>query len=158
MKLKTSAKILLLLLLVGITIGFMEKRQQGRVCNQIVIEIDNQYGNYFIDENEVRSLITASGNDYIIGQDFANIPLNIYYTATPAAGTPPIGGYVLTRSLYRPAPATTPTGSTAVAWRRSVTEARIADIASGYTDEKQLLPIPAEARNTNNQLTQNRGY
>jgi cell division protein FtsQ len=75
MKLRKSAKILLLLLLVSITIGFMEKRQQGKVCNQIVIEIDNQYGNYFIDENEVRSLITANGEDYIIGQDFANIPL-----------------------------------------------------------------------------------
>jgi len=75
MRIKTSAKILLLLLLVAIVIGLVEKKQDSRVCNQILVEIDNRYGNYFIDENEVRGLITASGNDYIIGEDFADIPL-----------------------------------------------------------------------------------
>ncbi|MCC2548053.1 RagB/SusD family nutrient uptake outer membrane protein [Hymenobacter sp. BT175] len=115
----------------------------------------NRLGSTF---QQIKTTLRAWIADQTGGGPYADIPWNIYYTATPAAGTPPIGGYVLTRSLYRPAPATTPTGSTAVAWRRSITEARIADIASGYTEAKQLLPIPAEARNTNNQLTQNMGY
>ena len=75
MKIKKSAKILLLLLLLSVTIGFVKKKQDGRVCNQIVIQIDNQYGNYFIDENEIRSLITANGAEHIVGEDFADIPL-----------------------------------------------------------------------------------
>lgn len=75
MRIKKSAKILILLLLVGITIGLVEKKQDSRVCNQINIQIDNQYGNYFIDENEIRSLITSNGTTYIVGEDFADIPL-----------------------------------------------------------------------------------
>lgn len=81
----------------------------------------------------------------------ADIPQYIYYTTTGNT-------YTLANSYYAPSPATPPTGTTRVNWRQSLTEARVADIAASYTNVKQLLPIPAEARNTNSNLTQNPGY
>jgi hypothetical protein len=89
-----------------------------------------------------------------------NIPLYIYFTNNTAT---PIAGYTVLNSYYAPEPATPPTvpgGGTVtrVNWRNSVVEARVLDIASGYTETRQLLPIPAESRNTNTKLTQNPGY
>jgi hypothetical protein len=84
---------------------------------------------------------------------FSFIPLVAYFQVVPATGQ-----IRFVRSLYRPAPATPPTGATSVNWRSSITAARIADIASGYTPLRQLLPIPAAALNTNNKLIQNPGY
>jgi hypothetical protein len=81
----------------------------------------------------------------------ANIPTTAYFRV--------VNGQVqYARSLYRPAPATAPAGTTSVAWRSSITEARVADIASGYNPQRQLLPIPAAAINTNPNLVQNPGY
>ncbi|UOQ74180.1 RagB/SusD family nutrient uptake outer membrane protein [Hymenobacter cellulosilyticus] len=117
----------------------------------------NKLGSTF---QEIKTTLRGWIADQTGGGQYANIPLNIFYNLRPATGTPPISNYVLARSLYRPSPSvdTPPANTTAVAWRRSVTEARIADIASGYQPARQLLPIPAEARNTNNQLTQNVSY
>jgi hypothetical protein len=84
---------------------------------------------------------------------YRNIPLVAYFQVVPATGQ-----IRFVRSLYRPTPATAPMGATSVGWRSSITAARIADIASGYTPLRQLLPIPASARNTNSNLSQNPGY
>jgi hypothetical protein len=84
---------------------------------------------------------------------FNYIPLTAYFQVDAATGR-----IRFVRSLYRPNPATTPVGATTVGWRSSITAARIADIASGYTPQRQLLPIPAAALNTNPNLIQNPGY
>ncbi|KAA9339182.1 RagB/SusD family nutrient uptake outer membrane protein [Hymenobacter busanensis] len=88
---------------------------------------------------------------WVAGTAGTNIPTTAYYRVVN-------GQLQWARSLYRPAPATAPTGVSSVSWKGSVTEARIADIASGYTVEHQLLPIPAQSVNTNPNLKQNKGY
>ncbi|GAA4381471.1 RagB/SusD family nutrient uptake outer membrane protein [Hymenobacter koreensis] len=95
--------------------------------------------------------IKATLRDWIDATPNENVPQYLYYT-TNGPTFPPVNSY------YGPAPATQPAGTTRVNWRASITEARIADIASGFAEARQLLPIPAEARNTNNRLTQNPSY
>ncbi|MDF7812896.1 RagB/SusD family nutrient uptake outer membrane protein [Hymenobacter sp. YC55] len=95
--------------------------------------------------------IKTTLRDWIDSTPNDNIPQYVYYTTTGPT-FPPVNSY------YGPSPTTTPTGTTRVNWRLSIVEARILDIASSFTEARQLLPIPAEARNTNSLLTQNPGY
>ncbi|MFC6223455.1 RagB/SusD family nutrient uptake outer membrane protein [Hymenobacter artigasi] len=83
------------------------------------------------------------------------VPASMYYRVT--------GGQVVwARSFYRPSPAATPTGTTAVAWRTAVTAALIANIASEYAPGKgkELLPFPQGTIDTNKNpgFKQNAGY
>ncbi|RAK63873.1 RagB/SusD family nutrient uptake outer membrane protein [Hymenobacter edaphi] len=83
-----------------------------------------------------------------------NIPTYMYYITQTVPGP-----LVAVNSYYGPSPTSNPpSGQTRVNWRNSITEARIADIAASYVDARQLLPIPAESRNTNPLLTQNPSY
>ncbi|MCX8020360.1 MAG: RagB/SusD family nutrient uptake outer membrane protein, partial [Chitinophagaceae bacterium] len=74
-----------------------------------------------------------------------------------------IGG-IYVNSLYRPAPATTPAGTTAVNWvttaiNASGTGSPVGRYATGFvTGKGELLPIPQPARDANKNLTQNPGY
>lgn len=82
-------------------------------------------------------------------------PQYIYYT-TPTT----YGPLQLLNSYYKPSRTTSATaGITRADWiGSSLSAARINDIASGYVEAHQLLPIPAENINLNNQLVQNPGY
>lgn len=100
-----------------------------------------------LDMNAMADQTTASRYSYV--------PLKMYFTFTTGA----TGGLRWARSFYRPAPAATPTGTTAVNWRSSVTTAFVTtNWASGYTPLKQVLPIPQTARDNDPNLTQNAGY
>jgi cell division protein FtsQ len=56
-------------------IGFVEKKHGGKVCSKIIVNIENQYDTYFIDENDVIRLMTENGADVIIGRDFYELDL-----------------------------------------------------------------------------------
>ncbi|WP_345235113.1 RagB/SusD family nutrient uptake outer membrane protein [Hymenobacter saemangeumensis] len=79
----------------------------------------------------------------------------IYYT-TPTT----LGPLQIRNSYYRPsATVAAPAGTTRVNWvSSSISPERIDDIASGFSLQRQLLPIPAESINLNPRLTQNPGY
>jgi len=83
------------------------------------------------------------------------LPQYIYYT-TPTT----FGPLQILNSYYKPsATVSAPAGVTRVNWIGSaITTDRINDIASGFTEAHQLLPIPAESINLNKNLTQNPGY
>ena len=89
----------------------------------------------------------------------SELPQYIYYT-TPTT----YGPLRILNSYYKPSsivPA--PAGTTRVEWinvtaTSGITVTRINDIASGFTEAHQLLPIPAESINLNTKLTQNPGY
>ena len=86
---------------------------------------------------------------------YTYVPNNMYYRVT--------GGQVVwARSFYRPSPAATPTGTTAVTWRSSLTAALIANVASEYLPGKgkELLPFPQGTIDTNKNagFKQNDGY
>jgi cell division protein FtsQ len=49
------------LLSVSFLIAFTERKQGGAVCNNIVIELDNEQENHFMDEADVLKLVEASG-------------------------------------------------------------------------------------------------
>lgn len=56
-------------------ISFAERKQGAEVCKDIVVKLDNQYDNFFIDENDIIALMTDDGDDVIIGKDFEEINL-----------------------------------------------------------------------------------
>ena len=56
-------------------IGFVEKKHSGKICSRIHVQIKNNSGNYFINENDIMGLITSNGNDPLIGNAFKNIDL-----------------------------------------------------------------------------------
>lgn len=73
---KRNRIIILCIVLVTIAmISFVEKKQSDVMCTNINIHIDNQLGNYFIDENDVLKIITNDHDDKLIGEPFESIDL-----------------------------------------------------------------------------------
>ena len=86
---------------------------------------------------------------------YTYVPASMYYRVT--------GGQVVwARSFYRPSPAATPAGTTAVTWRTALTPALIANVASEYLPGrgKELMPYPQGTIDTNKSpgFAQNSGY
>ncbi|RYU77235.1 RagB/SusD family nutrient uptake outer membrane protein [Hymenobacter persicinus] len=91
---------------------------------------------------------------------YNTVPVNQYFRV--------VNGQVQwARSFYRPAPAATPTGTTAVAWRSTVNAAYITNTKPGGTGlaadfeagkGKELLPIPQSTLDTDPNVKQNFGY
>lgn len=75
LKLKRGVKVIIATLALVSVIGFTESKQGGDRCNDIVIRITNQYDNYFIDEQDVLSLMTGNGSYPIKGISFRDLNL-----------------------------------------------------------------------------------
>ncbi|MGB3181178.1 MAG: cell division protein FtsQ [Cyclobacteriaceae bacterium] len=56
-KAKNIAKAVVMLTLLSGTIGFVEKKAGNTVVNNIFVEIDNAYDNYFVEESDIHTLI-----------------------------------------------------------------------------------------------------
>lgn len=54
-------------------IAFASTENDNRVCNEVVININNQLNNHFIDENDVLSLVNDNGASAVIGESFGRI-------------------------------------------------------------------------------------
>jgi hypothetical protein len=67
---------------------------------------------------------------------------------------------IFATSLYRPAPATTPTGTVRLPWLSTqINTTSLARFATGFTPGRsELFPIPQPALNGNFNLSQNPGY
>jgi cell division protein FtsQ len=63
------------LLLFVLCFAFSFKKQEGRVCKSIKIEIENQNGNFFINENDIVEIITKKGNSMVINMPIAELSL-----------------------------------------------------------------------------------
>jgi len=70
-----TAKIITAIVMVAAVIGFAERKNNGSVCSDIVIKIDNQHNNYFVDEADILSLMTADGEEVIVGNSFEELNL-----------------------------------------------------------------------------------
>ena len=55
--------------------GFANMRHADKYVNAVSIQIDNQYQNYFIDENDVYNLIDETGKDYLMNTDFGTLDI-----------------------------------------------------------------------------------
>lgn len=68
-------KVGLVLFGLAIIIGFTNSRQNDRYINDVHILIDNQFENYFINQEDVLSLINDRGKDYLLSSDFGSLNL-----------------------------------------------------------------------------------
>jgi cell division protein FtsQ len=80
MKLRTlhiskGLKVILFSATVLSAIGFAERSAPGDVCNDILVEINNQHENYFVDDQDVIQLITNNGQRIVNGRNFAELDL-----------------------------------------------------------------------------------
>lgn len=89
----------------------------------------------------------------------SQLPQFMYYINNTTSESPAVGGLWF-NSLYKPAPTSTPTGTTRVNWvRGEVNTVANARFATGYTPGKsELLPIPQPAIDVNPNFVQNPGY
>lgn len=89
----------------------------------------------------------------------AGLPSQMYYITNTTSDDNNMGG-LWKNSLYFPAPASTPSGTTKVNWvRAEVNTTANARFATGFTANKtELLPIPQPARDANPNLSQNPNY
>jgi hypothetical protein len=89
----------------------------------------------------------------------ASLPQSMYYINNTTSDNNNIGG-LWAHSLYFPAPAAAPTGTTRVNWvRTEINGTALSRYATGFTTGKgELLPIPQAARDANVNMTQNPNY
>lgn len=87
------------------------------------------------------------------------LPVRMYFYSSTASDNNNIGGLFF-NSLYKTAPASTPSGTTSVTWlSAAINTTCVARYATGFTTGKgELLPIPQPARDANYNLSQNPNY
>ncbi len=64
---KHIAKIGAIIVVFFVAIGFSGKKQRQRQINDVIVKIENQEDNYFIDNLEIIELINAENTDYVLG-------------------------------------------------------------------------------------------
>lgn len=72
---KKAARMLLIVAAVFFSIGFMEKKQGGRECKKILIQVENTFENYFIDEKDIFRLVTKNGARKVVGMSLSQIDM-----------------------------------------------------------------------------------
>jgi len=74
-KIRREVKVTVILLLAVISIALVEKRQSETICNAVHINIINPEQSNFVDENEIRRLVTADKSVPLIGSPYPRIYL-----------------------------------------------------------------------------------
>lgn len=72
---KTISWVAAVLLISVLLIGFESVESKNKVCNNIVITIDNQLENHFVDDNDIIDLITLNGTEIIEGAHLSGLNL-----------------------------------------------------------------------------------
>jgi cell division protein FtsQ len=68
-------KSVLILSLIFAAIGFVNKKHKAKSINNIVIHLDNQFDNFFVDENDILRLIGATEGGQIMNASLSSIDL-----------------------------------------------------------------------------------
>ena len=76
-------------------IGFVEKDNNRTVCKNVVISIDNQRDNHFIDNNDVRDLMTNNNTEVLEGTSFNELKVRTLENRLLA------NNYVETAEIFR---------------------------------------------------------
>ncbi len=61
--------------IIFLSIGFVEKKQHVKTLQHIYIDIENQFDNYYINEEDVLRLITDKGQARLIGLEMEDLNL-----------------------------------------------------------------------------------
>jgi cell division protein FtsQ len=56
-------------------IAFESREYKDEICHDVIVKVNNQYDNYFIDEHDVLNMMTNDGQDVLIGKTFSAIAL-----------------------------------------------------------------------------------
>ena len=56
-------------------IAFANKEYESELCNGVMVDIENQYDNYYIDKNDIIYLINKGSDDVVVGKSFGDIQL-----------------------------------------------------------------------------------
>ena len=70
-----TAKYIVLVFGLIFIIGFTNLKQADKYVHSVSVQIDNQYQNYFIDENDVFELIDKSGETFLLNSDYGSLDL-----------------------------------------------------------------------------------
>lgn len=74
-KIKSAVWLTLLLLVLASIIVFVENKQNQKTLNNVIVNIQNEYENYFIDEREILKLITDQDRELLIHKNYDSINL-----------------------------------------------------------------------------------
>ncbi len=75
MRLKKWVKIALFSFSMLSIVVLAEKRRSSKVCQRILIDVDNRHENYFVNEKDVQMLVTNAGADNVIGKRYLELDL-----------------------------------------------------------------------------------
>jgi cell division protein FtsQ len=73
--LNTIVWVVVVLFVSGLLIAFETTENKSKVCNKILITIDNQVENHFVDEVDILKLISLNGTEIIEGERFSRLNL-----------------------------------------------------------------------------------
>jgi len=71
------SQVTLLGILIFLAIGFVEKKQDQIVCKDILVSIEDRYENFFVDEEDVISMVTESGQKVLKGKLMSELDLRL---------------------------------------------------------------------------------
>jgi len=74
-KIYNRVKIVIALVVFIISIGFVNKRQNDALCKKILISIENQQGNFFINEADINDLVTNGGREMVVNLPYEQLEL-----------------------------------------------------------------------------------
>ncbi len=60
-----------------ILIGFTSSKNAGRAIHDVIIDIEQKDGNFFVDKPEVLSLLNAQNTDYVLGLPIGEVDLKL---------------------------------------------------------------------------------
>jgi cell division protein FtsQ len=67
-RLKRGVYVILGLLMFLGLISFVEKKQEERTCKRILINVNNEFENYFVDQMDVQFMMEGSRRSSLIGE------------------------------------------------------------------------------------------
>ncbi len=65
------------ILLMVVLIGFTGARNDHRAIHDVVVDIEQEEGNYFVDQAEVIALLNAANTDYVLGSTIGRLELKL---------------------------------------------------------------------------------
>lgn len=74
-KISWITKLILSLAVISSLIAFETGEYENEICHDVIVKINNQYNNYFIDEHDVLAMMTNEGTDVMVGRTFSDITL-----------------------------------------------------------------------------------
>jgi cell division protein FtsQ len=66
--------------------AFVDKRQSLKTCNQVRVNIDNEYQNHFLEEEDVINLMTNRDREILVGEPHSFINLKVLETRIKSHG------------------------------------------------------------------------